>query len=139
MPLIEVNWRPNTKQLRSFGRIALIALAVISLLLYLLKRLEIEWALAILGIGIIIFLLSIISLKAAKVIYLVLTLATLPIGLASGYVLLAAFYFLVLTPLAIVFRAIGRDALRLKSDPAAKSCWLSYHPPDRLERYFHQF
>jgi len=139
MPLIEVNWRPNTKQLRSFGRIALIALAVISLLLYLLKRLEIEWALAILGIGIIIFLLSIISLKATKVIYLVLTLATLPIGLASGYVLLAAFYFLVLTPLAIVFRAIGRDALRLKSDPAAKSCWLRYLPPDRLERYFHQF
>lgn len=139
MPLIAVNWHPNNKQLRSFGRIALIALAVISLLLYLLKRLDIEWALAILGIGIIIFLSSIISLKAARVIYLVLTLATLPIGLASGYVLLAAFYFLVLTPLAIVFRAIGRDALRLKSGPAAKSCWLRYRPPDRLERYFHQF
>ena len=139
MSLIEVNWRPNSKQLRGFGKIALIALAVISLVLYLVKGLEIRWALAIVAVGLAIFVSSLISLGLTRAIYLGLVVATLPIGLVVSFVLLAAFYFLLLTPLAFVFCLIGRDPLRRKFDPSVESYWLTRDPPRSPERYFRQF
>jgi len=140
MSLVEINWRPKHKELRNFGIIAMIASAVISLLLYVLKGLGIQWVLIISGIGFIIFLSSITSAKLTRVIYLGLTLATLPIGLVVSFLLLAIFYFLVLTPLGLVFRLVGRgDPLGRKFDSATDSYWLSRHPPEALDRYFHQF
>ena len=139
MSLIEVNWHPNNKQLRGFGKIALIALTVISLALYLIKGLAIQWALAVAAVGFIIFVSSLISLRLTRAIYLGLVVATLPIGLAVSFLLLAAFYFLLLTPLAFVFRLIGRDPLRRKFDSTAESYWLTHDPPQGPERYFRQF
>ena len=37
MSLLEINWHPQPKELRSFGKIALIASALIALVLYVVK------------------------------------------------------------------------------------------------------
>ena len=139
MSLIEIDWNPKDKQLQNFGKIALVATAVISLLLYLLKGVAIQWLSIILTFGIIIFIISLISLKLTKLIYLGMILLTLPIGFMVSFILLAAFYFLLLTPLGFIFRLIGRDPLCRNFDVNAKSYWLSRHPPKSLEQYFHQF
>lgn len=139
MSLIEINRHPGHKELRNFGVVSLIALALISILLYMLKGLGIQWAAIIFAVGFIIFLSSVISVKLTRVIYLGLILVTLPIGWVVSFVLLAAFYFLLLTPLGFLFRLIGRDPLRRKFDSAAGSYWLTRRPPDKLDRYFHQF
>jgi len=139
MSLVEINWYPKRKQLRSFGIIALIVTAIISLLLYVLKGVEIQWALAIFAVGLIIFLSSIISLRLTRVIYVVLMAVTFPIGLVVSFTLLAAFYFLLLAPLGLIFRIIGRDALCRKFDATAVSYWLSRQPPESPEQYFRQF
>jgi hypothetical protein len=139
MSLIEINWHPGSKELRNFGVISLIASALIALLLYILKGLGIQWTTIIFAIGFIIFLSSVISLRLTRMIYLGLILVTLPIGLAVSFTLLAAFYFLLLTPLGFVFRLMGRDPLRRKYDSTADSYWLTRQPPDKLDRYFHQF
>lgn len=139
MSLVEINWHPKRKQLQSFGKIALIASAIISLLFYVLKGVAIQWALTILAVGFIIFLISMISLKLTKMIYLGLTLVTLPIGWTVSFILLAIFYYLLLAPLGLIFRLMGRDALCRRFDPKAKSYWLSRQPPKGPEQYFHQF
>jgi hypothetical protein len=139
MSLVEINWHPKRKQLQSFGKIALAASAVISLLFYVLKGVAIQWALTIFAVGFIIFLISMISLKLTKMIYLGLTLVTLPIGWVVSFILLAIFYYLLLAPLGLIFRLMGRDALCRKFDPKAKSYWLSRQPPKGPEQYFHQF
>jgi len=139
MSLIEINRYPGSKELRNFGAIALIALALIAILLYVLKGLGIQWAAIIFAVGFIIFLSSVISLKLTRMIYLGLILVTLPIGWAVSFALLAAFYFLLLTPLGFLFRLIGRDPLRRKFDSTTESYWLTRRPPDKLDRYFHQF
>ncbi len=139
MSLVEIDWNPKSKQLQSFGKIALIASAVISLLLYLLKGVAIQWVLIILAFGFIVFVISMISLKLTKIIYLGMILVTLPIGFVVSFILLAAFYFLLLTPLGLIFRLIGRDPLCRKFDLNAKSYWLSRQPPKGPEQYFHQF
>ena len=139
MSLIEVNWNPNHKELRKFGIISLIASVLISLLLFVLKGLGFQWMAIIFVVGFIIFLSSMISFKVTRIIYLGLILVTLPIGFVVSFTLLAIFYFLLLTPLGLLFRLMGRDVLGRKFDSAADSYWLIRRPPDNLERYFHQF
>ena len=139
MSFVEINWYPKQKQLRNFGKIALIATAVISLLLYVLKGTAIQWALIIFAVGLIIFLSSIISLRLTRAIYVVLTAVTFPIGLVVSFMLLSAFYFLLLAPLGLLFRLTGRDVLGRKFDPTAESYWQQRKPPESVERYYHQF
>jgi hypothetical protein len=139
MSMIEINWHPKHKELRNFGLIALIASVIISLLLYLLKDLGIQWILVITGAGSAIFLCSLISDVLTRIIYIILTLVTLPIGWVMSFIMLAIFYFLILTPLGLVFRLTGRDPLHRKFDSRTESYWLKRQPPDTIDRYYHQF
>lgn len=139
MKLIGINWHPNHKELRNFAMIALSATVLISLLLYFLKGLGFQWIAIIIAIGFVIFLSSLVSLKLTKIFYLGLTLVTLPIGWVVSFILLAAFYFLLLTPLGLFFRLIGRDPLCRRFDSNAKSYWSTRQSPKNLDRYFQQF
>jgi len=139
MSLVEIDWRPKRKQLRSFGKIALVITAIISLLLYVLKGVSIPWALAIFAVGFTIFLISMISSRLTRMIYVVLMAVTFPIGLVVSFTLLAIFYFLLLAPLGLIFRLMGRDALCRKFDATAESYWLSRQEPESTEQYFRQF
>jgi hypothetical protein len=155
MALIEVNWHPNRKDLHSFGLIALIATFLIALLLYILKGVGLQWTLPIflyilkgVGlqwtlpiflVGLLIFLCSLISLRLTRIIYLGLTLVTVPIGVGISFLVMAAFYFLLLMPIGMFFRLIGRDALRRKFEPDAKTYWLARQTYKEPERYFRQF
>ncbi len=70
--------------------------------------------------------------------------AWMTMALALGYVmtrvLLTIFFFVVLTPVALVFRLIGRDALHRKLDRDAQSYWIpkQYLIEDRsrFEKFF---
>jgi len=139
MSLIEINWYPKRKELRTFATIALIASIPIASLLYMLKGVRIQWSVIIVAAGFAIFLSSFVSLKLTRIIYLGLILVTFPIGWAISIILLAAFYFLLLTPLGFIFRLLGRDPLCRRFDPDAKSYWLARQEPDSLDRYFHQY
>jgi hypothetical protein len=139
MSLIEINWNPNHKELRKFGIISLIASVLIALLLYMLRGIGFQWLAIICGIGLIIFVSSIISFKATRIICLGLILVTMPIGFVVSFLLLAIFYFLLLTPLGLIFRLMGRDALGRRFDSTIESYWSPRRSPDDLDRYFHQF
>lgn len=139
MSLMKINWNPDHKELRKFGIISLISSALIALLLYVLKGLGIQWAAAIFLVGLIIFVSSMISLKVTRGIYLGLILLTMPIGCVVSFTLLTIFYFFLLTPLGLLFRLIGRDALGRKFDSNTNSYWIFRRSPENLDRYFHQF
>jgi hypothetical protein len=139
MSLIEINWHPGHQELRKFGIAALIASAVIAILLCLLKGLSIQGASLIFAVGCVIFLCGVAFPPAARIIYVGLTAVTMPIGVAVSFVLLAIFYFLLLTPLGLLFRMIGRDPLCRKFDSKSESYWIARKPPETIERYFRQF
>ncbi|NIP23123.1 MAG: hypothetical protein GWN67_05665 [Phycisphaerae bacterium] len=139
MSLMKINWNPDHKELRKFGIISLIASALIASFLYVLKGLGIQWAAAIFFVGLIIFISSLISLKVTRGIYLGLILLTMPIGCVVSFTLMAMFYFMLLTPLGLLFRLMGRDSLGRKFDFNTNSYWIARRPPENLDRYFHQF
>jgi len=138
MSLIEIDWHPARRQLRVFGLSAMAASLVLSAVLVFLWHAAAIWALVALGAGAAILLCSLVSPRATRVIYLALTIAATPIGLAVSLVMLAAFYFLLLTPVGLLFRLIGRDPLHRTFARKADTYWVPRGPPPSAERYFHQ-
>jgi hypothetical protein len=51
------------------------------------------------------------------------------IGRVTNPVMMGLIFFLVVTPVALLMRLRGKDPLRLKRDPAAKSYWILREPP----------
>jgi hypothetical protein len=66
-------------------------------------------------------------------------IVTWPIGWLISHLMLGAIYFGVFTPVAIVFRLIGRDPLARRFDRQASSYWEAYQPNRGLARYLRQF
>jgi hypothetical protein len=60
-----------------------------------------------------------------------------PIGWTVSRLMLAAMFYLIFTPVACVFRLIGRDALRLRPDRIS-SYWISKANPADVSEYFRQ-
>ena len=139
MSMITMNWRPSRDESRSFGELSLAMLTVIALLLCWWRGVAAGTGLIICAAGLAIYVLSRISAKLVKPIYILLQLATLPIGWVISYLILGVFYYLVLTPVGLVFRLFGRDVLRLRYDRKATTYWLDHRPTDSVKRYFNQF
>lgn len=139
MSIIEIDYNPSRKKLRDFGIIALVASIILSLFFYFFKHIAVHWILVIICIGLFIFISSLISAKLTRLIYLGLTFLTYPIGLVVSFLVMTIFYFLIVTPVGLVFKLAGKDPLHRKFDYEAKSYWLKRQSPDKLDRYFHQF
>ncbi|MEI6655908.1 MAG: SxtJ family membrane protein [Verrucomicrobiota bacterium] len=62
-----------------------------------------------------------------------------PIGWCLSMLLLLLLYFLVFTPVALLFRLRGRDWLGRKPAPQRQSFWEPKHTPQDVRSYFRQF
>ncbi len=62
-----------------------------------------------------------------------------PIGWTASQVMLAIMFFGLFTPIGLVFRLIGRDALQRDRQPGRESYWEPKQAPADLRRYFKQF
>jgi hypothetical protein len=93
---------------------------------------------ALFALGAIFVALSFAAPRMLRPIFIVASLAAFPISFVIGEILLAAIFFLVLTPVAFVFRLIGRDALHRKIDASADTYWQPKSPPRDVASYFRQ-
>jgi hypothetical protein len=138
MSLIEINRSPGKSELHKFGLIAFVVLGAIAICLRFVFGVSGLVALLAAGAGLCIFIISLVSAGAARIIYLGLTFAGLPIGLATSFILMATFYFLILTPVGLVLKMTGRDVLERKFGRDSPTYWLPRKQIDDPERYFHQ-
>ena len=58
------------------------------------------------------------------------------IGQTFGKVLLTLFFFLLVTPMGLFLRLIGKDLLHLKPAPGETSCWHKARSHKEFERMF---
>jgi Saxitoxin biosynthesis operon protein SxtJ len=77
--------------------------------------------------------------RAIRPIYVGAMLVTAPIGWVVSQVILALVFYGVFTPVALVFRLIGRDALSRAPRPDQESYWQPKPAPADMKRYFRQF
>jgi uncharacterized BrkB/YihY/UPF0761 family membrane protein len=78
--------------------------------------------------GALLMLLGLAVPKTLKAVYLGWMAMAITLGIVVSTVLLTFFYFLVITPIGLAARLLGKDFLSRKLDRGAKSYWL---PRDR--------
>ena len=139
MSLIKINWNPSPKDLTWFSLCGCAAGPVVATLLYTLKGVPLPWCLGLAAAGVFIGISRLVSIKMTRWLYCAMVGATLPLGFAVSFTLMAVFYYLLLTPLALVFRLMGRDPLDRRFDPDASSYWLPHQQTVEKNRYFQQF
>lgn len=125
--MIKLDLKPAPHIIKQFAWFAVIGMG---LLAYAALELTVGFVwdhpvfLVCIGVGMLQLLLFQVGLPLlSRGLFVVLSVAFVPIGFVLSHVLLAVVYYLVLTPIALVFRLMGRDVIGKKLDPNAKSYW----------------
>ncbi|MEM9596419.1 MAG: SxtJ family membrane protein [Acidobacteriota bacterium] len=99
-----------------------------------------QWGMVLLVIGAPLILLGAVAPKALRPVYLAWMSMAVVLGFFVTRVLLTIFFFLVITPVGLFFKVIGRDALHRKLDRDGPTYWIEkeYAIADRsrLEKFF---
>jgi len=90
-------------------------------------------------IGPALFALGMVWPPSLRFLYVALSLLAFPIGFVIGNVLMAIVFYLLVTPIGLIFKLLGKDPMHRKLDPEAKSHWIERPPPVEAGRYFRQF
>ena len=144
--MIKLNLDPKRKLLREFGSVGFVALPAVWCLQWGFVWLGLFshgpsitqlWWMS--GIGIVLGGFALIAPMALKPVWIVVSIVTIPIGLCISYVLMALLYFGLFTPVALLFRAIGRDRLDRRLDPAVASYWVEKTSQRQPASYFRLF
>ena len=147
MALIKVNWNPPRKTLRRFGLVCLVFFGALGgwvlfrhsvFGLGMSPRVAVTVATVLWVLAAVCGILSAAAPPLLRGLYIVLTAVSLPVGWVISHVALGIVYYGVLTPVALVFRLIGRDPLRRKR-AAAESYWIRREPTTDVSRYYRQF
>lgn len=139
--MIEINKDPSARELRHFGCLFLpVFCVVVGGMLF--KRGLPMGAAAVWGAGALGLLVGAAAPLALKPLFVGWLYAAYPIGWLVSHVILAALYYLVMTPMGLLMRVVGRDALALRRDPKAATYWVERRKApqgQRTERYLRQY
>ena len=147
MAFVKLDLNPPPRILRQFGLIGLMAFAALATMAYwhvgLFRPLSPEaarWSVYVLAaLAAYSGLFAAVMPRGLRPLYVLLTIVSYPIGVVVFHVVMAVVFYLVITPMGILFKIVGRDALHRRFDPAAPTYWIRRRPPADAKRYFRQF
>lgn len=136
--MIDLNLTPNRKELRQFSIALIVATAAVGGLLWW-KLGPNPWSKGLWVGGPIAGVLGLAVPIAIKPLFIALSVAAFPIGIVIGTLALAIVYYLMVTPIGLVFRLIGHDPLDRRFDPSASTYWITRKQRQGVAKYFQQF
>ncbi len=146
--MIELNIKPTRRQLRHFGIAGAVILALLGAWVFFrhsIFTIALGPETAVTTATVLWSCAGTLLLFAAAVpavllpLYVVLAVAGWPIGFAVSILVMGVIYFLLITPLALFFRLIGRDPLHRTFLPDAETYWVDVGQRPGADRYFRQF
>jgi hypothetical protein len=139
MSLIKLNTDATTNQLRVFSAavLPLFGLIVSAILYYRFQQtiapLAIITTCAVAGC------IGLVKPSLIRPLYVGWMYAAYPIGWLIGHILLAVVFFVVLTPIGLIMRLLGRDPLQREFETNKPTYWEPLEQPTDIGRYFRQF
>ena len=129
---------PNDRMLRQFAILWIVFFATMAVIQEMHHQRHI--LAVVLGIAaVIIGPLGLLWPRTIRPIFVGWMLLASPIGWIISHAILAVLFYLMFSPIALLFRVIGRDALALKRPHGSESYWiLKPQPKDKLQ-YLRQF
>jgi len=140
MALQKINRDPPPTLLRQFAGIWFPAFYV--LLGYIIARKTGQWGI-VQSVWVVLALWSLAGIacpRAIKPAWIGLMTITFPIGWVVSHILLAGIFYLLIFPIGLVLRLMGKDPLSRRFDPEAKTYWVERRKEERpVQDYFRQF
>ncbi len=136
--LVPLNTDPTNRQLRQFA-LVLPLVAVIAAALLSLKLNHYTAALSLLCVTLAASAAGLIHPRLLGPVYVSWMIAAYPIGWLIGHIVIGVIFFLVVTPIGLAMRLVGRDALTRQFEPDRKTYWRQRKTTDDPARYFRQF
>jgi hypothetical protein len=139
MSFVKINWQPDRKMLGEFSQAGMFFLGMLACPLELYRGHLAR------GVG---FWLAAVVLRVVgltrpewlRLVFIGMSVIAWPIGWVVSHLALGIIYYLIFTPVALLFRLLGRDPLNRRLDPKTSTYWEPYEP-DRggRARYLRQF
>ena len=150
MSIVRIDWNPDDKAMRSFGRTLFIGFTIIGLAIWFLGG---SFDATREGDGIVwgplpwftlvplaVWMLALAAPKAGKPFYLVWMSIGFVMGTIISTIALAAIYWILFGFISLCFRIMGRDRLGMKPIREGNSTWVDRGAGAiEPERYEHQF
>jgi hypothetical protein len=133
----ELPLKPTPRVLRQFAAAWLVFFLLLALRQGLVRG--DATAGAVLGAIALVGVVGLVKPSLVRGLFIVATLAAFPIGWLVTHAILGVMFYLVLTPVAVVFRLRRRDALRLRRQPDQTSFWRARDRQPEPGRYLKQF
>ena len=126
------------RDLRKFGLLVGAVFTVLGLIWWARGKPHFPWFLAP---GLVLLAFGLAWPRALKYVYIAWMSLAIVLGFVVSTVLLTFFFFLVITPIGLLARLVGKDFLGLKLDRQAPTYWLHRQPktpktPADYERQF---
>ena len=139
MSVVQINTNPTRRQLNQFGFIWLGFLALFGAIAFFKFSSPVTarwlWVAAV-----VVPIVGWLVPSFMRLVFLGMSYLAWPIGFVVSHIVLAAVYYLVLTPIGLLTRLFGYDSMRKSFDREAESYWVERssevpHP----KHYFRQF
>jgi riboflavin transporter FmnP len=134
--------RDEIKQLRLFAGALFALVTIVTAIKYLLRGYPKGTPLGLILVAIAgaVFLIALVAPKPLGPAFRCWMVIARVIGWFNARLLLSILFYLVFTPIGLIMRLIGRDALRRDFNSSKGSFWIAKEEPkDGLERYTRQF
>jgi hypothetical protein len=132
--LTRINKNPSDKELRQFAWTLLIGFGLLGGILFWKGKRAEAHGVWILGFSM--GLLSLVMRTVAKRLYRLWMTWAYGMGIITSHIVMTIVFFLVITPVALVFRLMGKDTLRLKKQSDSSTYWLDH--PKITDRSYYQ-
>ena len=132
-----VKWRPDARELRRFAIAMLIGFFVLGALSAWRLRGVSTGSVVLWSIGMSLALAAFVP-KLGRIAYLAVYLPTSIIGYVVSNVMLTLMFFLVITPLGVVMKLMGKDVLQQRK-PDRKTHWTPVKETRNEDSYYRQF
>jgi hypothetical protein len=143
-PFQEINWRPGLIERRKFAASLAIGFPCIATALLVAQRWHTgAWnfspALTLASVGVTLGVILWALPQIARPFYVVWYGAACALGFVIGNTLLAAVFFLLVTPTGVARRVLGKQSFFKTFDRRATTYWRDAPKPAPASRYYRQF
>src|SRR3972149_7268669 len=129
--LVQLDFRPDSRQLRQFGFIALAAFSLLGVLIlgkgglcgFRFGSAGRPIAVGLWVLGSVCAVLSLVWPQGNRPLFVALSVLAFPIGFLVSHVVLAVLFFGILTPVGLLFRLLGSDPLAPPFPTGRRSYW----------------
>ena len=132
-----VKWRPDRRELRRFAVAMLVGFSLLGLFAAWRAKGIGNGSIVLWGIGVTLAIAAFVP-KLNRVAYLAVYLPSSIMGYVVSNIILTLMFFLVITPLGIILRLMGKDLLQQRR-PKQKEMWTPVKAVKTEDSYYRQF